>query len=221
MPSSVARVPRSSADPRPLVLLPARARHGDAVPELPPAVAALARHQDGVVSRRQLVAAGVEPHEVRCRRRGRLLTPGHDGVHVLHTGALTTRQREWAAVLWAAPAALYGSRALGPGIRQRRGGEGPVHVAVDAGRRVRATTGVTVHRVVDLAARVQLDRAPPRVRVEEAVLDAAAGCEDDRSSPACCRTWRSAPARSWSGRTCTGSSAPTAARPAALMQQLG
>ena len=106
----------------------------------------------------------------------------HRGVYVDHTGPLTWRQRAWAACLAAWPAALSHQSALraadGPG---RRDGDddGPVHVAVASGRRALGLAGVRVHDLAAFPSRVQWNHSPPRVRIEEVVLDLAAGAVDD------------------------------------------
>lgn len=139
--------------------------------------------QDGLVTRVQVIALGHGVHDLRRWRRQRLLSTVHAGVYVDHTGPLTWHQRACAAVLHAGPAAaLHGCCALravhGPGWRGHDDG-GPVHVTIEHGRRVVAVAGVEVHRVRDLEPRVQWQRWPPRARVEEAVVDAAAEARDD------------------------------------------
>ncbi|NYE37419.1 hypothetical protein F4692_002552 [Nocardioides cavernae] len=66
-------------------------------------VARLLRDQDGVVSRRQLVELGATRTDVRRLLARRELHVVHPGVFVDHNGAVTRRQREWAAVLACAP----------------------------------------------------------------------------------------------------------------------
>lgn len=137
----------------------------------------LLRAQDGVVARHQLIAAGLAEHDVRRLVRRRDLTPVLPGVLVDHTGAPTPHQRAWAAVLYADPAALWGVSALPD--RHRPSKDEGVHVAVDADRRVRAQAGLTVHRVRGLAPLVHRRASPPRVRVDEALLDVAASARTD------------------------------------------
>jgi len=158
-------------------------RGGDpsGVPRLPPAVTAIAAAQDGVVSRRQLLAAGRTESELRCWLRHRLLVLVHPGVYVDHTGPLLWRQRAWAAVLHAWPAALAGPsviRALVPQSRQVPEA-GPIHVAVEHGRKVDDPDGVRIVQTRDLEDRVQWQVSPPRQRLEEAVLDVAGDAVDD------------------------------------------
>jgi len=152
------------------------------VQHLPLAVRAVLDGQGGVISRRQTAALTFDDHDLRRWRRQRLLVAVHPGVYVDHTGAVTWHQRSWAAVLAAAPSALFGCCALraihGPGWRAHDDA-GPLHVAVATHRRVTAPGGVQVHRVGELDDRVQWHRSPPRMRVEEALVDAASGARDD------------------------------------------
>jgi len=144
----------------------------------------LMRDQDGLVSRRQAIAAGLAPHDIARRLRRREWATVHDGVFVNHTGELTWRQRAWAAVLFAWPAALSHDSALravdGPGKRGRD--DQVVHVAISGERRVRPPEGVHVHRQSHFAKRVQWNKHPPRIRFEHAVLDAAADAATDRAA---------------------------------------
>ncbi|WP_154795546.1 hypothetical protein [Occultella kanbiaonis] len=121
--------------------------------------------QDGVVARWQLLEAGALLHDIERMVRRRELRRVHPGVFVNHTGPLTQRQREWAAVLTAWPAALAGASAL-PGPAP-----GNVQIAIARGRAVRLPEGVEVRHVSDLDDRVLWHRAPPRVRIEHATID--------------------------------------------------
>lgn len=129
--------------------------------------------QDGVVTRRQLHAAGVRPHDLQRMLRRRDLVRVHSGVFLDHTGPPTRRQREWIAVL-ATGGALTRWSAM-----PRSSAGGPVHVAVDARRTVAAPPGVVVHRTAHLAERVLPASAPPRVRIEHAAVDLADDAPDE------------------------------------------
>ena len=136
--------------------------------------------QDGVVSRRQALAAGLEPHDLKRLIRRRELRPLHEGVYLHHTGTPSFHQRSWGAVLLHAPAALSHETALraheGPGSNRP---DMPVHLAVHNGRRVRARSGIVLHRTEHLEERVLWHTGPPRVRYEQAALDVAAGAASD------------------------------------------
>ncbi|MFV8173136.1 type IV toxin-antitoxin system AbiEi family antitoxin domain-containing protein [Mycolicibacterium peregrinum] len=125
------------------------------------------RQQSGVISRRQALDAGLQQHDIRRLLRRNEWARVHDGVYVDHTGPLSWLQRAWAAVLYAAPAALCLESALT--------GEGAViHVAVSRDRGVLAEPpGVRIHHLTHLQERVLWHVGPPRLRFEEAALDVA------------------------------------------------
>lgn len=124
--------------------------------------------QDGVVSRRQLFDLGAEPHDLRrWLRRGRF-TPVHPGVYVEHNGPTTWDQRAWAAVLLHEPCALTRESAL-----PRPPDRAPVQVAIGLRRSVRAVPGVVAHRTAHWEDRVRPGSCPPRLRIEEAAVEAA------------------------------------------------
>lgn len=123
----------------------------------------LLREQDGVLSRRQSLQAGLTDRDLARLSRRRELVRVHPGVYVDHTGPLSWQQRAWAAVLFSWPAALCAESALAAhGVRsavrdlavrdlaagvRRAGAAAPVmHVAVDERRRVTEPDGVRVHR---------------------------------------------------------------------------
>ncbi len=125
-------------------------------------------HQSGVVARRQLIELGVTDNDIRRDVRNRRLAAVHRGIFVNHTGPLTWVNRAWAAVLFYEGSALCGPSAL------NLNGD-PIHVAMARGKNVATLTGVVVH---DLATRVQWNRSPPRLRIEDAVLDVAGAARD-------------------------------------------
>ncbi len=140
------------------------------------------RHQDGVLSRRQAHADELTDADIRRFLRRREWARVHPGIYVNHTGPLTWQQRAWAAVLVAEPAVLSGQSALrafdGPG-RRGHDDSGPVQVAIDRDRQCRVPHGVVVRQVAQLDRKAQWNLGPPRVRIEEAVLDVAAEATDD------------------------------------------
>ncbi len=138
-------------------------------------IARLLEIQDGVIARRQAMAAGLTSTEVKRRTRRRDWVPVHPGVYVTHTGPLSWRQRAWAAVLACWPAALDGESALraheGPG---RRGADDArIDVLVAHSRTVAAPEGVRVRRSRRFDDAVQANLSPPRLRYEDAVIDLA------------------------------------------------
>lgn len=131
--------------------------------------------QAGVVSRAQLRALEIEPHDIRRLVHRRELSTIHPGVYLDHTGDPTWIQRAWAGVLVCWPAGLAAESAMraadGPG--RRHGEEGPIRVVIDRERRVVAPPGVRVVRTYGLDKRVLWNLGPPRMRYDEAALDVA------------------------------------------------
>jgi len=129
--------------------------------------------QNGVITRKQVLACGLPAAFVRRKLRRGTWVAVEPGVYITHTGALTWRQRAWIAVLALPRAALSHESALcAAGLELSM--SGPIHVAVDREARVADRRGIVVHRCAGLEERVQWNMRPPRVRVEHAVLDVAA-----------------------------------------------
>lgn len=133
--------------------------------------------QWGVIARRQIEQLGGVKADVDRMIRRRELVRLLPGVYLDHTGTPSWVQRAWAGVLSCWPAALSHESAVraaaGPGWRRHRD-DGPIHLAIPAGRKRLPPAGYVVHRMRDLPGRVQVNPGPPRVRLEEAVLDLAA-----------------------------------------------
>lgn len=138
--------------------------------------------QSGVVSRRQLLDdARLQAHDLQRLVRRRDLVRVHDGVFVNHTGDLTWLQRAWVGVHLAWPAALTHESALraadGPG--RVASDDSVIHLAVERDRHARVPAGYRLHRLSGLGERVMWNTSPPRVRIEEALIDVAARKPDD------------------------------------------
>jgi hypothetical protein len=136
------------------------------------AVSDLLKAQDGVVSRRQLLAVGVTDSEIERKLRRREWARAHPGVYVEHTGPLTWMQRAWAAVLFYDPAALAGPSALRVANIRGHGqtDTAPIRVCVDSARTVRSRPGITVERMGAWESRTQQQLSPPRLRLEYALV---------------------------------------------------
>ncbi len=146
------------------------------------AITRLLRRQAGVVSRRQVLLHGGDDDAIDRRIRGRAWSRVHEGVYLHHTGPPTRGQREWAAVLVHAPAALAGASALRlHGVEvPRRPGRDVVEVAVDRSRRVDDPHGVRTIQLRRFADLALLEASPPRLRLEPAaVLTASREATED------------------------------------------
>jgi len=154
-----------------------------------PSLAGLLVAQAGVVTRAQARATGCTDGQIRAQLAAGRWQQVHRGTYATFTGDLPPPARLWAAVLACGDGAtlshrtaagLHGLSATGWGGGAGRGEES-IEVTVPAGRKVRAVTGVRVHR----SRRLDLDRhpalSPPRTRLEATVLDlagAAASLDD-------------------------------------------
>ena len=141
--------------------------------DAPPSWAALARSQARVVTWQQLVA--LTGDAVNARRhvrshRWQILVPG---VYATFTGPVPREAWWWAVVLHAGPgAALGGEVALWlAGVREQAPER--VEINVPHGRKVRPPPGTVVRSRCQLETLVQPALRPPRLRVDEAVLDVA------------------------------------------------
>lgn len=134
------------------------------------------RRQDGVVSWAQLRDGGWSAVRVEKAVRRRELVHVHPRVYVDHTGPLTWRQRAWAAVLWAEPAAL-----CDVSMTERSPlSDAPIHVAVDHRRRLRAVpSGVVLHRLVGLSRHLgPADGLPRLIRADNALMMTRSASDD-------------------------------------------
>lgn len=138
--------------------------------------------QDGVISRRQVLACGHTRTDVARMTRRREWTQVHPGVYVNHTGPLTWRQRAWAAVLACWPAALGGWSAVraheGPG-RERHDDTLPIEVVVRHGRGLTPPAGVRVRESRRFEESVQSQLNPPRQRYDDAIIELADRTSDE------------------------------------------
>ena len=157
--------------------------------------------QAGVVTRAQLRGIGIAKAQLDRMVRRRELVRMLPGVFVNHTGDPTWIQRAWAGTLYYAPAALGKASALraanGPGWQPELEA-GPITITVDEDRHVRSRPGYLICRQVDFDQRVQAG-GPPRVRIEQAVLDVAAERPSTMDAleviADACRSRRTTPAR--------------------------
>lgn len=143
----------------------------------------LLQDQDHVFTRSQVIALGGDDNLIRRKIRRREWAVVWLGVFVDHRGEPTRAQREWAAVLHYAPAALTGHAALQAyGVRTGRDTSPRtevIEVAVERSRRVVELPGTAVVRTSRLSHRAAFNLSPPRVRLEYVVLDLAAAGKDE------------------------------------------
>jgi hypothetical protein len=163
----------------------------------------LMAQQDGLVTRGQVLARGLGDGFIDTRLRRKDWRRVHRGVFIDHTGPLTWRQELWAALLFygeadGRAAACDRSALVLCGISAPAAGS-VVHVAVDRDRRVHRLPGVRLHRMTSFEEHVHPQRRPARLRLEVAVLQAAASARDEAAAIAvladACQKRRTTPPR--------------------------
>lgn len=141
----------------------------------PPAWREVAQVQAGVVTRRQVLTAGMAPAELQRRLRRGEFASLMSGVYATFTGPLPPPSRVWAALLYAGPGAAVAGRSALWLHRLVDALPATVEVAIPPSRRVVAQPGVRilVRRRLDREVHPAVD--PPRLRLEPAVLDVVDG----------------------------------------------
>ena len=140
-------------------------------------LAELARTQEGVVARSQLVEHGMTDQHIAAQLAGHRWRRARPGVYLTFTGPASFRAQVWAAVLYAGAGAVASGEtaAFLSGLRDRP----PSHleIAVHARRRVQDHPGgdgappLRIRRVRGLHTRRHPSRLPPQTRTEDTVLD--------------------------------------------------
>ena len=143
-------------------------------------LAALALHQDGVVSRAQALASGLSVRQVEWRVSSGRWVRLYPGVFLTQPGRDDQGSANSAAVLACGSGAVLSHWSVAHGLGLTRAVPKLVHVSVPLTRRVVEPPGVVVHRTVGAVDASQAWQWPPRTSVEQTVIDVAAlGTADD------------------------------------------
>lgn len=139
----------------------------------------LISYQRGVIARWQLTGCPADEAAVRALLRSGRWRTLYRGVYAAHVGGLSRESTLWAAVRRCGPAAALShlTAAELDGLTDRRGDA--VHVTIPAARRVWLSDSefreelprIVVHRSARFAQARHPARTPPRIRLEETVLD--------------------------------------------------
>jgi hypothetical protein len=141
------------------------------VRELPSTLRDLAQRQRGVVSRSQALRAGLSTDMIKFRVRSGRWQQLHPGVYATFTGVPGRGAWLWAAVLSAGPGAVLSFQTAAELHGLADIPTNPIHVTVPRQRHVVAVSGVSLHRSDRVVEAVQGNVYPPRIGVEETVLD--------------------------------------------------
>jgi hypothetical protein len=131
--------------------------------------------QQGAFSRAQAVAYGIDDYVLARRCRNRQIQRIHQGVYADFTGPLPWATRVWAAWLACGPeAALTGETALRWHGLSGDWDDRSIQLAVPHARRMESRSGIRISRHQDFSSWLLEGREPSIVRLEVAVLTAAA-----------------------------------------------
>lgn len=131
----------------------------------------LIHHQNGIVSRGQLQAAGWSEPRIRQGLRSRRWQVVHPGVYATHTGPIGYAEQQVAALLYAGPDAAWSHYTAAEQLGLLRpSGTRPVYLTIPKYRKVRPRPNVVIYRDERWADRLAAV-IPPRRRPAEAILD--------------------------------------------------
>jgi hypothetical protein len=142
--------------------------------KVPPSLRRTISEQADVVSRQQLLRAGVSRTTIDSRVQRGIWQQFHPGVYGTFTGAVCWEARLWAAVLYAGPGALLSHETAAEvlGLTNRR--HPVIQLTVPARRRVRPQEGLAIHRSVFEYQRWRpLRGVPPHTFYAETIIDLA------------------------------------------------
>jgi predicted transcriptional regulator of viral defense system len=140
--------------------------------DVPVAAAKIAHWQAGVISRRQLLEAGLSSQLIKRRlERGRWQQL-HRGVYAVFNGPAPRGTWLWAAVLRAGDGAVLSHHTAAELHGLIDSPAGSIHVTVPSTRRITAP-GLVIRMSGRVGQARQPNRDPPRTSVEETVLDLA------------------------------------------------
>jgi hypothetical protein len=140
--------------------------------DIPAAAAEIASRQEGVISRRQLLEAGLSSQLIKRRlERGRWQQL-YRGVYAVFNGPPPRGTWLWAAVLRAGEGAVLSHQTAAELHGLIDSPSEAIHVTVPSTRRI-TISGLVIRTSARISQARQPNRAPPRTSVAETVLDLA------------------------------------------------
>jgi hypothetical protein len=146
--------------------------------KIPPALRGIIAEQAGLVSRRQVLRAGLSRNTIDSKVRHGLWQQVHLGVYATFTGVIEWDARLWAAVLYAGPGALLSHETAAEVLRITDQRFPVIQVTIPESRRVRPPHGVRIHRSsVDYPRWRPLRGIPPHTFYADTIIDLAAAAD--------------------------------------------
>jgi hypothetical protein len=139
--------------------------------DLPPILQSLCDEQSGVVTRSQILEAGLTKDIIYSRISRGSWQQLYAGIYAAFSGEPNRLAVLWAAVLSAGPGAMLSHRTAAElwGILDE---PSPlIHITIPSARRLARKQGIVFHLSGRASAAVHPSRNPPRTRLEETVID--------------------------------------------------
>lgn len=147
--------------------------------KLPPILRRITAGQAGVVTRQQLLRAGVFRTTIDARVKSGVWQPLHPGVYAVSAGNVPRKADLWAAVLYAGPGAMLSHETAAEilGLSDR---SGPlIQLVVPERRRVRPRDGLMIRRsTFDYPCWPPLRGNPPHTFYPETIIDLVAAADN-------------------------------------------
>jgi hypothetical protein len=150
--------------------------------KIPPTLRGIIAEQAGIVSRRQVLRAGLAESTIRSKVQHGLWQQVYLGVYTAFTGPVEWEARLWAAVLYAGPGALLSHETAAEILHLTDRRFPVIQVTIPESRRVRAPQGVRIHHSsFDYPRWRPLRGIPPHTFYADTIVDlvAAADNRDD------------------------------------------
>jgi hypothetical protein len=145
----------------------------------PPALRGIIAEQNGIVSRRQVLRAGLARSTIDSKLQHGLWRQVHPGVYATFTGDVAWEARRWAAALYAGPGALLSHETAAEILLLTDRRFPVIQVTIPESRRVRAPQGVQIHRSSVVYPRWRpLRGIPPHTFYADTIIDLVADADN-------------------------------------------
>jgi hypothetical protein len=139
--------------------------------QLPRACLEIIDQQNGVISRAQALASGIDPDMIGRLVRGGRWQRLQRGVYSAFTGPPNRDALLWSAVQRAGPGAVLSHQTAAELFRLTDTRSSLIHVTIPVTRRSGPVSGVVIHRSRRVADARHPALQPPRTRIEDTVID--------------------------------------------------
>src|SRR5215469_7980528 len=146
--------------------------------DLPPELGELADSQAGMLSRPQIIGAGLSGEIVSSRLRRGSWRQHYPGVYCTSSAEPSREARLWAAVLYSGQGAMLSHQTAAEVWGLADEPSSLVHITIPGNRRVTKKPGIVLHLSGRASEAIHPSGLPPRTRLEETVIDLCNAASD-------------------------------------------